>query len=221
MSAKQMERMLGLSYKSAWFMCHRIREAMASEPSKMLGGAGSSGVVEADETYWGKTSEKKRNRTSGILPMMKIVSLVERNGEKRSFHVTNVTASTLAPVLKAQIAPTARLMTDEATVYKTLGKAFASHEKVAHGAGEYVRGDVTTNTVESSFAILKRGLNGTFHSVSEKHLQRYCTEFDFRWNYRQSQGFSDIDRATVALKSIAGKRLTYRRIGGAQAAVHQ
>jgi transposase-like protein len=112
MSAKQMERMLGVTYKTAWFMCHRIREAMKSDPSRMLGGSGSSGVVEADETYWGKSSEKKRTGSSGILPMMKIVSLVERNGEKRSFHVANVTASTLAPVLKAQIAPAARLMTD-------------------------------------------------------------------------------------------------------------
>lgn len=220
MSAKQIERMLGVTYKTAWFMCHRIREAMTSAPAKMLGGAGGSGVVEADETYWGKTTEKRKTGVRGILPMMKIVSLVERDGEKRSFHVANVTASTLAPVLKAQIAPTARLMTDEATVYTTLGKAFASHEKVTHGAGEYVRGDVTTNTVESSFAILKRGLNGTFHSVSEKHLQRYCHEFDFRWNTRMSLGYNDTDRATIALKGIEGKRLTYRRIGGQSTEAH-
>ena len=212
MSAKQMERMLGLSYKSAWFMCHRIREAMTTNPTTMLGGPGTSGIVEADETYWGNSSLKKKTGSKGTLPMMKIVSLVERDGEKRSFHVANVTAATIGPILKAQVASTVRLMTDEHTVYKTIGKKFSSHETVAHGYGEYTRGDVTTNTVESSFAILKRGLNGTFHSVSEKHLQRYANEFDFRWNTRQSQGYSDVDRALIALKGITGKRLTYRRL---------
>ena len=126
---------------------------------------------------------------------MKIVSLVERDGDKRSFHVPNVNAATLGPILKAQIAKTARLMTDEAKYYKKTGKHFASHETVNHARGEYARGDVTSNTVESSFAILKRGLIGTFHSVSEQHLQRYCVEFDFRWNTRMSQGYSDMDRA--------------------------
>jgi ISXO2-like transposase domain len=103
-------------------------------------------------------------------------------------------------------------MTDDFGAYKKLGKAFASHEVVNHSAKEYARGDVTTNTVESSFALLKRGLIGTFHSVSEQHLQRYATEFDFRWNTRQSLGFNDTQRAAVALKNIGGKRLTYRRI---------
>jgi transposase-like protein len=213
MSAKQMERMLGLSYKSAWFMCHRIREAMKCEPSKMLGGPGSSGIVEADETYWGAAADAEGIKyPKGIAPKMKIVSLVERDGEKRSFHVANVNAATLGPILKAQISAQARLMTDEAAFYKKPGKHFASHQSVNHSKAEYARGDVTSNTVESSFAILKRGLTGTFHSVSEKHLQRYCNEFDFRWNMRQSQGFSDAMRADMALKGITGKRLTYRRI---------
>jgi transposase-like protein len=141
---------------------------------------------------------------------MKVVSLVERDGEKRSYHVTNVNAATLKPILKEQIAAKTRLMTDDAKVYRNIGKSFASHEVVNHTAGEYMRGDVTTNTVESSFAILKRGLYGTFHSVSEQHLQRYATEFDFRWNTRQKLGFSDIDRAAHALKNIGGKRLLYR-----------
>ena len=142
---------------------------------------------------------------------MKIFSLVERKGAKRSFHVPNVNAANLGPILKAQVSKSARLMTDEANFYKKTGKHFVSHESVNHSKEEYARGDVTTNTAESSFAILKRGLVGTFHSVSEQHLQRYCVEFDFRWNTRMSQGYSDMDRANIALKGIAGKRLTYRR----------
>lgn len=216
-SAKQLERMLGVTYKTAWFMAHRIREAMKAEPTKMLGGAGSSGIVEADETFWGVQADEEGIRypkgiKRGFADKMKIVSLVERDGEKRSFHVPNVNAATLGPILKAHIAATARLMTDEANYYKKPAKHFASHETVNHAKEEYARGDVTSNTAESSFAVLKRGLVGTFHSVSEKHLQRYCVEFDFRWNTRQSQGFSDAMRADVALKGITGKRLTYRRI---------
>jgi transposase-like protein len=216
-SAKQLERMLGVTYKTAWFMAHRIREAMKSEPSKMLGGSGSSGIVEADETYWGNTLEEDGTRTPknvGGHHKMKIVSLVERDGEKRSFHVANVTHKTVNAILTSQVAQAARLMTDEAKIYKATGKTFASHESVSHAKKEYARGDVTTNTVESSFAILKRGLHGTFHSVSEKHLQRYCNEFDFRWNTRMSQGYSDTDRANMTLQGIAGKRLTYRRADG-------
>lgn len=211
-SAKQLERMLGVTYKTAWFMCHRIREAMTDTSGRLLGGPGTSGIVEADETYWGNHEQKAKNARGSSHKMM-IVSLVERNGDKRSFHVaaTTVNSRTLGPILKSQIAATARLMTDEHRAYTVPGRDFASHETVSHNRKEYARGDVTNNTVESSFAILKRGLNGTFHSVSEKHLQRYCNEFDFRWNYRQSEGFSDVMRADAALKAIAGKRLTYRR----------
>jgi transposase-like protein len=217
-SAKQLERMLGVTYKTAWFMSHRIREAMKGEPAKMLGGSGSSGVVEADETYWGNMSKDKKE-SAGWHHKMKIVTLVERDGAKRSYHMANITAKTVGAALRAQVAQSARLITDEAPWYKVPGKHFASHEAVNHKAKEYARGDVTTNTVESSFAILKRGLNGTFHSVSEKHLQRYCDEFDFRWNYRQSQGFSDSMRATMTLKGIVGKRLTYRRTDGQDSAL--
>ncbi|GAC1354907.1 MAG: IS1595 family transposase [Variovorax sp.] len=215
--AKQLERMLGVTYKTAWFMCHRIREAMNSNSTPMLGGPGSSGVVEADETFWGVAADEEGIKYpasvfKGSAHKMKIFSLVERDGDKRTFHVPNVNAATLGPILKAQVSQSARLMTDEAGYYKTPGKHFTSHQTTNHSRGEYARGDVTSNTVESSFAILKRGLMGTFHSVSEKHLQRYCTEFDFRWNYRQSQGYSDVARADAVLKGIAGKRLTYRRI---------
>jgi transposase-like protein len=211
-SAKQLERMLGVSYKTAWFMAHRIREAMTNGFEGPLGNDG--GPVEVDETYWGNRN-KQAPGARGYAHKMKIVSLVDREGEKRSFHVANVTAATLKPILKKQISEYAQLMTDEAKVYKKVGKEFAEHGVVNHSMGEYVnviRPWIHTNTVESSFAILKRGLNGTFHSVSEEHLQRYVNEFDFRWNTRQALGYSDSDRAAEALKGIVGKRLTYRRI---------
>jgi transposase-like protein len=213
-SAKQLERMLGVTYKTAWFMSHRIREAMKAETNSMLGGPGSSGVVEADETYWGHITDEdgnKKDLKTGYGHKMKIVSLVERDGHKRTYHVANVTADTARYVLKNNIHQSAHLMTDEAKIYNKAGKQFAIHSTVNHSAKEYARGSVTTNTVESSFAILKRGLTGTFHSVSEKHLQRYCTEFDFRWNFRQSQGFTDTARADIVLSQIGGKRLTYQR----------
>lgn len=216
-SAKQMERELCVTYKTAWFMCHRIREAMTGDNARLLGGPGSSGVVEADETFWGTATNDKGDKLTGrggFRHKMMVVSLVERDGEKRSFHVANVNGANIAPILKSQIARSARLMTDEARWYKPVGKDFASHESVRHGAKEYARGDVTSNTVESSFSLLKRGLVGTFHSVSEKHLQRYCNEFDFRWNTRISQGVDDVMRADAALLGIAGKRLTYRRTSG-------
>jgi transposase-like protein len=216
-SAKQLERMLGVTYKTAWFMAHRIRESMTADPKNLLGGPGSSGIVEADETYWGTAKDAEgikypAKTGGGYAPKMKIFSLVERQGEKRTYHVPNVTAATLGPILKAQVAKTARLMMDEAQFYKKTGKHFASHESVNHSKQEYARGDVSSNTAESSFAILKRGLVGTFHSVSEQHRQRYANEFDFRWNTRQSLGFNDTARFQAALSGIAGKRLTYRRL---------
>lgn len=207
-SAKQLELMLGVSYKTAWFMCHRIREAMSDEGGELLGGNG--GPVEVDETYWGNVG-KQRKGARGYAHKMKVVSLVERDGQKRSFHVANVNHKTVDPILREHVAKKARIMSDDTSVYDKAAKEFASHEKVNHSAREYKRGDVTTNTVESSFAILKRGLYGTFHSVSEQHLQRYADEFDFRWNTRQSLGFNDTMRAEAVLKGISGKRLTYRR----------
>lgn len=208
-SAKQLERMLGVSYKTAWFMSHRIREAMREEPTWQLGGNGTSGVVEADETYWGNTRQL-REGDRGYEHKMKLVSLVERHGEKRTFHVANVTAETAQAILASQVHKDAHLMTDEAQIYKKAGRKFKEHSTVNHGAKEYARGRVSTNTIESSFALLKRGLYGTFHSVSEQHLQKYAHEFDFRWNYRQSLGYDDTHRASIALRGIAGKRLTYR-----------
>lgn len=217
-SSKQLERMLGVTYKTAWFMSHRIREAMTSKRGGLLGGPGGSGIVEVDETYWGTASGENDKplpkAKGGGWHKMAVVSLVERNGEKRTIHVPRVNSNTLRAVLKSQVAPSAQLMTDAAKFYRATGKEFAKHQWVDHGSKEYARGIVTTNTVEASFAILKRGLVGTFHSVSEKHLQRYCNEFDFRWNTRASQGFSDDMRVEAALKGIEGKRLTYRRAAG-------
>lgn len=205
-SAKQLERMLGVSYKTAWFMGHRIREAMNIAPKEQLG---LKAPVEVDETYWGNKGKHAPGARS-FHHQMKIVSLVERDGEKRSFHVASVNGATLRPIMKGMIAQKARLMTDQAGVYEKIGPEFQSHEVVNHTLKEYSRGDVTTNAVESSFALLKRGLIGTFHSVSEAHLQRYATEFDFRWNHRVSLGVNDVQRTTAMLKGIEGKRLTYK-----------
>jgi transposase-like protein len=203
-SAHQLHRMLGVTYKTAWFMAHRIREAMNVKPAGKLGSGGQP--VEVDETFWGN-NKKPGQKGRGYAHKMKVLSLVERDGEKRSFHVANVTAKTLRPILKEQLSEKARLMTDEASAYTLVGREFADHGVVNHISGEYSRGDVTTNTVESSFAILKRGLYGTFHKVSEAHLQRYANEFDFRWNNRKTD---DDTRAAILASQIGGKRLTYR-----------
>jgi len=207
MSSHQIHRMLGITYKSAWFMTHRIREAMKPNGGGLLGSNG--GTVEADETYWG-TSKPKPAGARGYEHKMKIVSLVERGGEKRTVHVASVTAVSVREILKKHVCPTANLMTDEASVYTKVGREFASHGVVRHKAKEYARGPVTTNTVEASFSLLKRGLIGTFHHVGEQHLQRYVTEFDFRWNTRTKMGFTDVERYEALLGQIGGRRLMYR-----------
>lgn len=218
-SAKQLERMLGVSYKTAWFMSHRIREAMTTSPDGLLGSGG--GTVEADETYWGNNKRSKIGKLyanlQGGAAKEKIFSLVQREGKVRTFHVQTVNAKTLKAVMDKHVAKDANLMTDEANVYKRLGKEYASHGTTHHSAGMYVNGNMHSNTVEGYFSILKRGLIGTFHHVGEQHLQRYCNEFDFRYNTRTALGFTDMERADMALKGIAGKRLTYRRINGQQA----
>lgn len=215
-SSHQLHRMLGVTYKTAWFMTHRIREAMTSEGG-MLGGGGK--IVEADETFWGNSPRSKAakasKRTQHAGDKQKVVALVERNGEARVFHVANINGTTLKSVLHGNIAKDSNLMTDDYRGYRRIGRHFASHESVNHSAREYARGNVTTNTVEGFFSILKRGLVGTFHHVSPKHLDKYCQEFSFRYNTRTSMGFTDAERATLALKGISGKRLTYRRTQGA------
>jgi transposase-like protein len=225
-SAKQLERMLGVTYKTAWFMAHRIREAMTAEMAGPMGGSGK--IVEADETYWGseggsKVQAKKANpaaRRSGAVlkDANKVVALVERGGHVRAFHVPSVTGQNLKIVLETQIHPDTHVMTDASPRYNLLKRehGFKAYDQINHSKHEYARGIVTTNTVEGFFSVFKRGLVGTFHHVAPKHLQRYTDEFSFRFNTRQALGFSDTDRANIALKNIAGKRLTYRRIGEQQ-----
>ena len=206
--------MLGVTYKTAWFMAHRIREAMRDNPDLgPLGGANK--VVEADETFVGG---KAKNRAFGPPPKKEAVfALVERDGKMHSFHVPAVNAKTLRPILVTQIDRKSYLMTDEAGSYVKVGREFVGHGTVNHSIQEYVRGGFWhTNTVENYFSILKRGITGVYQHVSQQHLKRYLGEFDFRYNERIGLGTSDDERADKALKGIEGKRLTYRRANEAQ-----
>jgi len=173
-----------------------------------MGGAGGSGVVEADETFIGrkKGMEKKR----GTAHKHAVLSLVERGGKVKSVHVDDVKATTLIPIVNENIAKEARVMTDDAATYYKKLEGFASHETVNHAANEYVRGDVHTNTVEGYFSIFKRGMKGVYQHCSEKHLHRYLAEFDFRYNNRIALGVDDKERAERALKGVTGKRLKYK-----------
>lgn len=209
-SSHQLHRTLGVTYKTAWFMAHRIREAMAGNPSGLLGGGG--GTVEADETFWGNNKPRKPSKGRGYAHKMKVFALVERGGPVRSFHVTDIKAKTLSAIIRKHVAPDANLRTDEASMYTIVGRDFASHEVVKHSQMEYARGDIHTNTIESYFALLKRGLVGTYHKCGEQHLQRYAHEFSFRYNNRAKLGVNDVMRTEAVLKGISGKRLTYRRI---------
>jgi transposase-like protein len=206
MSAHQLHRMLGVTYKSAWFMAHRIRYTMSQEPlsSKL------KGVIEADETFIGGKM-KGKGRYAARQKKAPVVALVERNGKARSFHFDNVTAKNLRPIVKEHIERGASLMTDDSGLYASMRGHFSSHDVVTHSAGEYVRREgkkvVHTNTVEGFFSILKRGVFGTYHHVSRQHLHRYLSEFDFRYNARE---VSDGERTSLAIDSSAGKRLKYR-----------
>jgi len=207
-SAHQIHRMIGVTYKTAWFMCHRIREAM-DQDSGPIGGSPER-VVEADETYVGG---KARNRATRKPAAKKaVVTLVERGGKARSFHVANVNAKTVRPLLFQHADRLSSLMTDESLVYNSAGFSFWQHQKVNHEFKEFVRHDAKgkwhTNTVENFFSIFKRGIIGVFHHVSEAHLGRYAKEFDFRYNFRS---ITDGERADQSLRGIYGKRLTYRR----------
>jgi transposase-like protein len=206
-SSNQLHRTLGVTLKTAWFMSHRLREAMRVLQMEPLGGAGKE--VEADETFIGNKRPKARN-ARGYAHKHAIVSLVERGGKVRSQHVNDVNAATLRPILKAQVDPASWLMTDESAVYRSIGKEFKYHFTVEHGAGEYVRGGAHTNTIEGFFSIFKRGMVGVYQHCSSAHLKRYLAEFDFRYNQRVALGISDPARTEAALRGIIGKRLTYR-----------
>jgi transposase-like protein len=204
-SANQLHRTLGITLKSAWFLGHRIREAMRSGELAPLGGGG--GIVEIDETFIGNKTDMPRRR--GFAHKHAVLSLVERGGAVRSFHVAGTSAAHLVPILRANIAKEASVMTDEAGQYAHLNEDFASHEYVNHGSGEYGRGDVHTNTLEGYYSIFKRGMKGIYQHCSERHLHRYVAEFDFRYSNRIRLGINDEARTELALRGIVGKRLTY------------
>jgi transposase-like protein len=216
MSAHQLHRMLGVTYKTAWFMAHRIREAM--RPGKDEGPKGGPGkIVEADETLIGgkeknKHVSKRNPKNIGSMGKETAFALVERGGRVRSYHVKSVNAKTLGPILFEQIDRASTLMSDDAGQYRLIGPEYAHYESVNHSINEYVRGTAHTNTIEGYFSLLKRGINGTYHHVSSTHLKRYLAEFDFRYNERAKLDVSDMERMDKALKGIEGKRLTYRRI---------
>jgi transposase-like protein len=209
-SAHQVHRSLGISYKSAWFMMHRLREALRQGGLTPMGGAGK--VVEIDETLSGKIEGAPKWMGPGHNAFRNtVLTLVERGGLARSFHVDGSSMATLLPIIRVNINRESSLMTDEWRAYAKLGEEFARHEAVNHSAKEYVRGTVTTNTVEGYFSIFKRGMRGVYQHCKEKHLHRYLAEFDFRYNTRTALGYTDFQRAELAAKGIVGKRLTYRR----------
>jgi transposase-like protein len=219
-SAHQLHRALGLDYKSAWFMCHRIREAMRDGGMAPMGGEGK--IVEADETYFGKTDERRESPQRRGRPYTKrgntgpggkraIVALVERGGRVRTFHPAVADKATVTKIVTENIARESRLHTDESRLYFGADALFAAHETVHHSSSEYVRGDVHTNSAEGYFSIFKRGMRGIYQHCGEKHLHRYLAEYDFRYNNRVALGVGDIERTKIAVKGIGGKRLMYRQ----------
>jgi transposase-like protein len=209
MSSHQLHRALGITYKSAWFLTHRIREAMRAGGLLPPMGSGG-GTVEADETFIGMLEGHKKRR-GGFAHKNIVLTLVERGGSARSFHVEGIRVMDLKPIIEANLSREAKLMTDELKSYSEIGRDLASHEQVTHSKNEYVRGDVHTNTVEGFYSIFKRGMKGVYQHCSEKHLHRYLAEFDFRYSNRSALGIEDGERADLAVKGAAGKRLTYRQ----------
>lgn len=213
MSAHQLHRMLGVTYKSAWFLAHRIREAMIETNPSPLGGEGKS--VQADETYYGNTSKRAKGYKKGHRHKQQIVALVEPQGRVRAVHLKTATAEGVRNILVTNAHRSSELHTDESNLYVKVGKEFAAHKTVQHGwdgHGEYVGSDgQTTNAVENFFGQFKRGMVGVYRKAEAQHLQRYVTEYAFRHNNRTGLGINDKMRAETLLKGIEGKRLTYRR----------
>lgn len=210
-SSNQLHRTLGVTLKTAWFMSHRIREAMRTDAPAGFGSDG--GVVEVDETFIGVQFKKSQTARGGA-HKNKVLSLVDRStGRAKSIVVKDLRKSTLIPILRENIAKEATVYTDEASWYNNLGKDFAAHDFVVHSAGEYGRGDVHTNTIEGYFSIFKREMCGIYQHCNKKHLHRYAAEFEFRYSNRIANGFDDRTRADIALTGIVGKRLTYETVG--------
>jgi transposase-like protein len=208
-SSHQLMRMLGVSYKTAWFMSHRIREGMRPATLTPMGGGGKA--VEVDETYIGRQEAHGVDK-SGYHNKNMVLTLVERGGSARSFHTDGHSIADIVPIVRQNVRRESDLMTDKAQHYKAIGKEFASHGSVAHERGEYWKpGEIHTNTVEGYYSIFKRGMKGIYQHCSEKHLHRYLSEFDFRYSNRVALGVDDAERAEKALQGITGKRLTYRR----------
>jgi transposase-like protein len=217
-SSNQLHRTLGVTLKTAWFMSHRIREAMKADTASEgpLGGEGE--VLEADETFWGPGRAVFQTGRGwvgerGTGGKIKVLTLVERNGRARSIPGNSITAKQAREHIVGNADTASRLVTDEARMYPRIGKEFAGHETVNHSQKEYARGDVTTNTVEGYFSVFKRGMRGTYQHCGENHLQRYLAEFDFRYSNRQALGCDDVERTTLAVMGVVGKRLTYETIG--------
>ena len=205
-SAHQLHRTLGVTYKTAWFLAHRIRHAMSDQGGGLMGSGG--GTVEADETYIGR--KPGRSKKAGHGHKHTVFSLVERGGKVRSKHISGKLFDGIKAQLQENVSPEAVLMTDDARMYRGVAKQFADHQSVNHSAGEYVRGEAHTNTIEGVFSVFKRGMVGTYQHCSADHLHRYLAEFDFRYNHRASLEIDDKQRVVDALKGIEGKRLTYR-----------
>ena len=211
-SSNQLHRTLGVTLKTAWFMSHRIREAMRDDTIGTFGNGG--GVVEVDETFIGREPGKPVKR--GVGHKMKVLTLVDRTtGKAKSVVVDDLKIKTLLPILKENIAAEATVYTDEAMQYDNLGKHFALHDKVNHGMEEYARGEVSTNTVEGYFSIFKRGMKGVYQHCGKKHLHRYAAEFAFRYSNRIAKGPDDKIRSDLALMGVIGKRVLYRDSLGA------
>ena len=211
-SAHQLHRTIGVTYKTAWFMLHRLREAATDNNDNQLGGPGKT--VEVDETFIGNDrtiKPKGQKKGRGFYHKYKVLTLVERGGKARSFHIPSTSAQTLRPILNKQLNSASTVYTDEAGQY-TLTKEpmFRDHEYVSHGIGEYVRGGVHTNSIEGFFSIFKRGMKGIYQHCSKGHLKRYLAEFDFRYNYRAKLGYNDEERAAILLAGISGRRLQYK-----------
>jgi transposase-like protein len=227
-SAHQLHRQMGVTYEAAWFMAHRIREAMRAGGLTPMGGGG--GIVESDETFvgtvqgeGGRKAARKRKTRGGWSHKNAVLTLVERGGSARSFHIAGAAISDIMPIVRDNVSREATIMTDEAKHYYDVADEFAGHGTVVHSKDEYVRHDVWidkanrlhiepihSNTVENYYSIFKRGMKGVYQHCKEKHLHRYLAEFDFRYSNRSALGVEDQERAALAIKGAAGKRLTYR-----------